>query len=77
MSILGQPPSETAEPATHDELQILSNARGNDILSSDDSVTFAANVIERTCGGFLGDDDPYSLILGEKIDEKDEHLMNG
>ncbi|KAI1793183.1 hypothetical protein LXA43DRAFT_886164 [Ganoderma leucocontextum] len=43
---------------------------------SDDSITFAAKIVERACGGFLGDDDPYSLILGEKIDEKDEHLMN-
>ena len=71
--MLGQPPSE----ASHDEIQIRPTGRGEGAISSDDSVTFAAKTIERAYGGSLGGDDPYHLILGEKIDEKDEHLMNG
>ncbi|KAM5536064.1 hypothetical protein V8D89_010322 [Ganoderma adspersum] len=72
LSMLGQPSSE----ASHNEIQIRSTGRGDVSMSSDDSFTFAAKTIERACGGFLGDGDPYSLILGEKIDEKDEYLMN-
>lgn len=77
MSILSQLPSETMGTPATDVDPIRLSTRGNEIPSSGDSVTFATNVVERACGGFLGDDDPYSLILGEKIDEKGGHLMDG
>ncbi|PIL31443.1 hypothetical protein GSI_06144 [Ganoderma sinense ZZ0214-1] len=73
MSMLGQPPTEASN---HDKIQIRVTDRGDVAMSSDDSFTFATKTVERACGGFLGGNDPYSLILEEKVDEKDEHLMN-
>ncbi|KAI0673682.1 hypothetical protein C8Q78DRAFT_1018447 [Trametes maxima] len=72
MSILGQPPTVTDSPTA----QIVRSAEDSE-QSSDDSIAFAVQAIERVCGGrCLGSEDQAVLVLQESLNEKEGMFMD-
>ena len=77
VSMLGQPPTVVDDPPRAAESRICTAMIADDTLNSDDSITCAVKAVELACGDRLGDEDPISLILEERLDEKDGLLMDG
>ncbi|CDO73083.1 hypothetical protein BN946_scf185007.g137 [Trametes cinnabarina] len=67
-AMLGQPPS----PAPAINLQYDPTCGP----SSDDTIAFALNTVEKACENCLQNGDPGEVILSEKLDEKDGLLMD-
>ena len=75
--MLGQPPSAVDDTSALGLSRMMCGHQVNGEASSDDSITFATKAIERACGDTIKEEDPISLILEEKLDERDSMLMDG
>ena len=77
MSVLGQPPSVARDSVIPKRVHSTVPSPGYNLPSSEDSTKFAIRLVERACGGEVGQDDLLGIIMREKIDEKEEYFIDG
>ncbi|KAH9942948.1 hypothetical protein B0H21DRAFT_710023 [Amylocystis lapponica] len=71
MSMLGQAPSVLGDGSDNGDVDANT---GHDFEGSDNSNI--DNMLERVCGESMSDEDPHTMILKERLDEKESLLMD-